>query len=58
MRKIEYSKGMKVCIACDRAIFMGLKEYHCPCCSKSLRTKPQYYGENSKIVKESMLRRH
>ena len=39
MKKIDYSKGMKVCITCDWAIFMGLQNYHCPCCNKNLRTK-------------------
>ena len=57
MKKIDYSKGM-VCITCDRSIFMGLQHYHCPCCNKCLRTRPQYYGEKSKMIRESMLRRH
>ena len=57
-KKIDYSKGMKVCLTCDRAIFMGLSEYHCPCCNKSLRTRPQYYGEHSKQVRDAVLRRH
>ncbi|HEX2014451.1 MAG TPA: hypothetical protein VLA68_04415 [Nitrososphaera sp.] len=48
---------MKVCISCDRAIFLGWSEYYCPCCSRSLRTKPQYYGSNSKIGRESTFRR-
>jgi hypothetical protein len=49
---------MKVCINCDRAIFMGLPDYQCPCCNKSLRTRPQYYSENGKAVREATLRRH
>ena len=56
-KKIDYSKGMRVCISCDRAIFVGLSYYHCPCCSKSLRTRPQYYGENSKQIRESSIHR-
>jgi hypothetical protein len=56
-KKIDYSKGMKVCITCDRAIFLGWSDFHCPCCKKSLRTKPQYYGENSKQVRESTVHR-
>lgn len=47
MRKIDYSKGMKVCMSCDRAIFVGLIDFHCPCYNKSLCTKPQYYGERT-----------
>ena len=58
VKKIDYSTGMKVCLNCDRAIFVGWDEYHCPCCNKGLRTKPQYYGENSKVTRESTLRRH
>jgi len=58
VKKIDYSKGMKVRITCDSAIFMGLQNYHCPCCNKNLCTKPQYHGENSRAAKESMLRRH
>ncbi len=57
MKKIDYSKGMKVCITCDRAIFLGLLDYHCPCCNRGLRTKPQYYGEKSKIARESAVHR-
>jgi len=41
LKKIDYSKGMKVCITYDRAIFRGLQDYYCACCNKSLRTKPQ-----------------
>jgi hypothetical protein len=48
---------MKVCITCDRAIFVGWSDFHCPCCKKSLRTKPQYYGENSKLARESTVHR-
>lgn len=58
VKKIDYSKGMKVCITCDRAIFMGWQDYHCPCCNKSLRTRPQYYGEKSKMMRKSLLHRH
>ncbi|HKZ61509.1 MAG TPA: hypothetical protein VJZ68_03705 [Nitrososphaera sp.] len=58
MKKIGYSKWMKVCINCDRAIFMGWQGYHCPCCTKGLRTKPQCYGENSKVASESALHCH
>ena len=57
MKKIDYSKGMKVCITCDRAIFVGLPDYQCPCCSRGLRTKPQYYGERSKVARESAVHR-
>ena len=58
VKKIDYSTGMKVCINCDRAIFMGLPDYQCPCCNKSLRTRPQYYTESGKAVREATLRRH
>lgn len=58
VKKIDCSTGTEVCINCDRAIFMSWQDYHCPCCNKSLRTKPQYYGENSKAKKEATLRRH
>lgn len=49
---------MKVCINSVRAIFMGWSDHQCPCCNKGLRTRPQYYGENSKVTRESTLRRH
>lgn len=52
VKKIDYSNGMKVYINCDRAIFMGLQHYYCPCC------RPQYYGEKSKLTRESLLRCH
>lgn len=50
-KKIEYARGMKVCIFCDRAVFMMLQDVRCPCCGKGLRTRPQYHGEKGLSVR-------
>ena len=54
MKKIDYSKGMKVCIFCDRAVFMKIESAKCPCCSKNLRTKPQYHGAKGRLIRRQM----
>lgn len=52
MKKIDYARGMKVCIACDRAVFLGMAGSKCPCCNKSLRTRPQYHGAKGRMVRQ------
>ncbi|HVX01541.1 MAG TPA: hypothetical protein VHA09_00140 [Nitrososphaera sp.] len=54
-KKIEYAKGMKVCISCDRAIFVNIEGTKCPCCNKSLRTRPQYHGDRGRTAREATL---
>ncbi|HET7389577.1 MAG TPA: hypothetical protein VFJ51_02055, partial [Nitrososphaeraceae archaeon] len=40
-RRIDYSKGRKLCITCNRVIIPGLTDLlRCPCCDMLLRTKP------------------
>ncbi len=53
VKKLDYSKGMKVCMTCDRAVFIGLKDSRCPCCNKSLRTRPQYHGEKGRQSRQA-----
>ncbi|GEM_PF-2128576 len=54
LKKIDYSKGMKVCIFCDRAVFMKIESAKCPCCTKNLRTKPQYHGAKGRLIRRQM----
>jgi hypothetical protein len=51
VKKIDYAKGMKVCITCDRAVFIGMAGSKCPCCNKNLRTRPQYHGDRGRMVR-------
>lgn len=55
VRKIEYAKGMKVCITCDRAIFVNMEDTKCPCCNKNLRTRPQYHGDKGRLAREAVM---
>ena len=56
MKKIDYARGMKVCITCDRAVFVGMAGAKCPCCKKSLRTRPQYHGAKGRMVRMASMR--
>ena len=56
MKKIDYARGMKVCITCDRAVFVGMAGAKCPCCKKSLRTRPQYHGVKGRMVRMASMR--
>ena len=53
VKKIDYAKGMKVCMTCDRAVFVGLQGIRCPCCNKNLRTRPQYHGEKGRHARQA-----
>jgi hypothetical protein len=55
VKKIDYAKGMKVCIACDRAVFVGMASAKCPCCNKNLRTRPQYHGAKGRMVRRATM---
>ena len=52
VKKIDYAKGMKVCMTCDRAVFVGLQGIRCPCCNKNLRTRPQYHGDRGRRARQ------
>ena len=53
VKKIDYAKGMKVCMTCDRAVFVGLQGIRCPCCNKNLRTRPQYHGKKGRHARQA-----
>ena len=53
VKKIDYAKGMKVCMTCDRAVFVGLQGIRCPCCNKNLHTRPQYHGEKGRHARQA-----